>query len=158
MDDFQRFLKDNGGDPVATIRKRPKRVQKKIDKRNGMLRFAGTSYERMHRATRALGTFMAHALNEAVARGEFVTIEILRRVDYYTCMKCEQQWDDLSLKYCPVCEELLDGAAKVFRSDPFRPAPHWECVNCGHCSGIMSRKSCPSCFTDRDDTNGKTNT
>lgn len=54
-------------DPVAPIRKRPRRVQRKIDQRVGMLRCRGASYTRFARLTRALGEAAAQVLNAKVA-------------------------------------------------------------------------------------------
>ena len=55
-------------DPIAPVRKRPKRIAKKLAKRCGMLRCRGGSYERFARHANALGTRMAELLNEHCKR------------------------------------------------------------------------------------------
>jgi len=55
-------------DPIAPVRRRPRRVAKKLAKRCGMLRVRGWSYERFSRFAMAIGVAAAEALNRAAER------------------------------------------------------------------------------------------
>lgn len=50
-------------DPIATKRKRPKRVAKRLARRLGMKHFRGASWERFSRHARAFGVAAANVLN-----------------------------------------------------------------------------------------------
>ena len=55
-------------DPIAPVRKRPRRIAKKLANRLGMMRCRGFSVNRFFRFSRALGTAMGEALNRAADR------------------------------------------------------------------------------------------
>lgn len=50
-------------DPIAPKRRRKRRIAKKLDRRCGMMRFRGGSYERFARYSRRIGEIAAQALN-----------------------------------------------------------------------------------------------